>query len=91
VSTTASRRWAAAWLTSIVRAVNGGRSRPAVLVAAIQRARRSGVDNLEIAATLEESIELHPLTITGARGRRSGRAIPGRAMTLDDLLCSSDD
>jgi hypothetical protein len=90
-ATTSSRRRAAGWLTEALRAVHGGRLGPTSLVGAIERARTCGVHDAEIAARLEEAIDIRPLTIARNSRHRLECVMADGEVTLDDLLNTADE
>ena len=57
----------------------------------IQRARASGVDNLDIAAALEGSIAFRPLTIARDERERLVGTITDAEVTISDLFSRPDE
>jgi hypothetical protein len=57
----------------------------------IERARASGVDDLDIAAALEHSIALHPVTIARNERERLVGRITDAEVTISDLFARPDE
>jgi hypothetical protein len=61
------------------------------LTATIERARTRGVADQEIAAALESTIDIRPLSLERNRTNRLVPEIATREVTVNDLLASLDE
>jgi hypothetical protein len=61
------------------------------LTTMIERARTRGVDDQEIAAALESTIDIRPLNLERNRKNRLVPVIATREVTVNDLLASLDE
>jgi hypothetical protein len=61
------------------------------LTTMIERARTRGADDQEIAAALESTIDIRPLSLERNRKNRLVPVIATREVTVNDLLASPDE